>query len=79
MNDLTKEYPITSLTREDLLDAGFPPEVVEALSDEAMLEIASLIADVHCQKVGWDESYWEDVQECARRVLRKSGKDHDEN
>ena len=72
-NDLTedlwsKEFPITSVTRADLISAGFPQSVVESLADEDMQQIASAMEDVYC-----DHGYWEDLELCTKRILERRG------
>jgi len=67
-----KEFPITSITRADLVSAGFTKEQVEALSDPDMAEIASAMEDVYC-----DHGYWEDLELCANRVLKGNQEEKD--
>ncbi len=71
--DWNKEFPITSLTRADLVSAGFSQEHVASLTDEDMQEIAAAMADVYC-----DHGYWEDLEMCTNRVLKgkQEEKDH---
>ena len=77
-NFWNKEFSITSVTREDLVSAGFPRHVVEQLTDSDMQQIASAIEDVYC-----DHGYWEDVELCTKRTLEHKEEDaileHDEH
>jgi hypothetical protein len=66
----SQEFPITSVTREDLVSAGFPKHVVEKITDSDMREIASAMEDVYC-----DHGYWEDVDLCTNRVLTRKEED----
>ena len=61
---LNKEFVITSVTRADLVAAGFPKESVEQIDDEDMQKIASVMEDLYC-----DHGYWEDVQTAVNRVV----------
>jgi hypothetical protein len=47
----SKEFPITSVTRADLVATGIPRTAVEKLSDDDMRQIASEMEDIysdHC-------------------------------
>ncbi len=59
-----QEYPVASITRENLVSDGFPHETVETLTDADMQEIASAMEDVY-----FDHGYWEDLALCTNRVL----------
>jgi hypothetical protein len=63
----SQEFPITSVTREDLVSAGFPKHVVEKFGDEDMRQIASAMEDVYCY-----QGYWEDLELCTKRVLEQN-------
>jgi hypothetical protein len=65
-----QEFPITSITREDLVSAGFPKHVVEKINDSDMREIASAIEDIYC-----DHGYWEDLALCTKRILERTEED----
>ena len=65
-----QEFPITSVTREDRVSAGFPKHVVEKISDSDMQEIASAMEDVYC-----DHGYWEDLALCTKRILERKEED----
>jgi ribosomal protein S24E len=75
--DVSKEFPITSVTRADLLSAGFAEAVVANLTDSDMQQIASAMEDVYC-----DHGYWEDLELCTNRLLKRKEEDavveHDE-
>ncbi len=68
--DVNKEFPITSVTRADLLSAGFPDAFVEQLTDDEMREIASAMEDLYC-----DHGFWEDVELCTNRLLKRKEED----
>lgn len=59
-----KDFPIASVTRADLVSAGFSQEQVATLTDADMQEIAAAMADVYC-----DHGYWEDLELCTNRLL----------
>jgi hypothetical protein len=65
----SKEFPITSVTRADLVSAGISRAVVEKLTDDDMTQIASEVEDIYC-----DHGYWEDIRLAFERV---KGEDHD--
>lgn len=57
MIDWYKEFPITSITRVDLQEAGFTDEQIQTLTDADMEAIASKMEDMYC-----DGAYWEDLR-----------------
>lgn len=59
----SREFPITSITRDDLVEAGFLKHCVELIDDETMNKIASAMEDIYC-----DNGYWEDLQLCVHRT-----------
>ena len=63
---LSKEFPITSITRADLIAAGIPRTIVEKLTDEDMRQIASEMEDIYC-----DHGYWEDIRVAFENVKGK--------
>ncbi len=69
-HELSKEFPITSITRADLVSAGFSEVVVEQLTDNDMQEIASAMEDIYC-----DHGFWEDVELCTKRILERKQDD----
>jgi hypothetical protein len=68
--DWNKEFPITSVTRADLVSAGFSQEQVSQLTDEDMQQIASAMEDIYC-----DHGYWEDLELCTKRTLEHKEED----
>ena len=76
--DWSREFPITSLQREDLVSAGFSEEIAESLTDSDMQEIASAMEDIYC-----DQGFWEDLELCTKRILKSKEDDavleHDEH
>ena len=76
--DVSQEFPITSVTRADLVAAGFSEAVVAKLTDSDMQQIASAMEDVYC-----DHGYWEDLELCTKRTLERKEEDavleHDEH
>jgi len=69
-HDVNKEFPITSVTRADLISAGFSEAVVKTLTDDDMQEIASAMEDIYC-----DHGFWEDVELCTHRILQRKEDD----
>ncbi len=59
------EFPVSCVTRADLVSAGFGKEQVESLTDSDMAELASAMEDVN-----FDHGYWDDLELCANRVLK---------
>jgi ribonuclease HII len=66
----SKEFPITSITKADLVSAGFSEAVVAKLTDSDMQQIASAMEDVYC-----DHGYWEDLAICTNRTLERMEED----
>ena len=60
MIDWHKEFSITSITRNDLKEAGLTDEQIIQLTDEDMTAIASKMEDMYC-----DGEYWEDLRVAA--------------
>jgi hypothetical protein len=50
-------FPVTSVTRNDLVSAGISRPVVEKLSDDEMTRIASVMERIYS-----DHGYWEDLR-----------------
>ena len=65
--ELEKPFPITSLCRKDLVDAGIPREIVESLDDEAMAVIAARMEDDYVIL-----SFWDSAKYHVERYLRES-------
>jgi hypothetical protein len=65
-----KEFPITSVTREDLVSAGFPKQVVAQINDDDMRQVASAMEDVYC-----NTGFWEDLALCTKRTLERKEED----
>jgi hypothetical protein len=63
-----KEFPITSVTRADLTQAGFAKAFVATITDEQMQMIASKMEDSFC-----DTSYWTDLKMATIAVTAKEG------
>lgn len=64
----SREFPLTSLTRADLVAAGFAKPLVAAITDEQMRQIAAKMADYYC-----DGSYWDDVKVAVIAVTAREG------
>jgi len=62
--ELNRDFPISSVSRADLVSAGFSQDQVAFLTDDDMQQIAAAMADVYC-----DHGYWEDVELCTNRLL----------
>jgi len=52
--DWQKEFPITSICREDLQECGFTNEQIASLTDEDMQAIADKMADLYFDQGFWD-------------------------
>ena len=61
---LSQEFPITSITRGDLITAGLPKHMVKALTDEQMQRIAAKMADYYC-----DGEFWEHARTATEYVV----------
>ncbi len=79
MIDWDKEFPLVSISRADLHEAGVSDAHIQTLTDTDMQEIASMMADIYL-----DNGYWEDLQlwmvslltverESERKVLTERG------
>lgn len=64
--DLLKPFPITSLSRQDLLEAGIPRETVLRLDDTTMKAIAAAMEDAYVSLM-----FEESVQHQVERYLAK--------
>ena len=58
------EFPITSVTRADLVAARIPRNIAEKLTDKQMQHIASKMADYYCQN-----GFWDDVKAATEYVV----------
>jgi hypothetical protein len=56
-NDNMKMFKITSVCRNDLLNAGFKQKQIDKLDDGDMEYIASEMAEAYC-----NEGFWTDLQ-----------------
>ena len=64
--DWNKEFPVNSICRADVKEAGFPDELIAQLTDEDMQAIASKMAD------WYDENgYWQDLEEAYRIIMEE--------
>ena len=70
MTDWNKEFPITSITRADLKQAGFTDAQIQTLEDADLQEIAAMMADIYL-----DNGYWEDLQLCVNRFFKADEED----
>jgi hypothetical protein len=59
----SQDFPITSVTRADLVAAGIPRAVVKQLTDDDMRHIASKMEDLYC-----DHGYWDDIHTALEKV-----------
>ncbi len=64
----SKEFPVISVTRADLIAARVPRAIVEKLTDEQMQQIASKIEDLYS-----DGGYWDDVRAATEYVVEHPG------
>ncbi len=65
MIDWNKEFPITTITRADLQEAGVPEAHLERLTDTDMQEIASMMEDIYL-----NSGYWDDLRLCVNRFFK---------
>lgn len=71
MNDpefWSQEFPITSVTRADVVAAGFARTLVATITDEQMRQIAFKMEDSYS-----DGSYWTDLKIATISVTAKGG------
>lgn len=64
MIDWHKEFPVTSITRVDLQEAGFTDEQISQLTDEDMVAIASKMEDMYCEY-----GFWEDLELATNKFV----------
>mgnify|MGYP001395023946 CR=1 FL=1 len=72
MIDWEKEYPIASLTRADLEEAGFSDELIAKLTDEDMATIASKLEDTYR-----DNQLFIDLEIVVNHFLETKGTTHE--
>ena len=53
--DWNKEFPVNSICRADVKEAGFPDEQIALLTDEDMQAIADKMADWYDEYGLWDD------------------------
>ncbi len=58
-----KDFEISSVSRADLVQAGFPPEFVVQLTDEQMERIAAKMGDYYN-----DQGYWGHVTDATEHI-----------
>ena len=63
----SKEFPVTSMTRADLVAAGIPKKAVEKITDEQMRCIATEMEDIYV-----DHGYWADAKTAFEQVMADS-------
>ena len=54
MINWNKEFPVISITRRDLKDAGLSEKQIAQLTDEDMTAIASKMEDMYCESGFWE-------------------------
>ena len=64
--ELYQGFPIMSVCRADLVDAGFSEEEVSKIDDADMRALVSKTADAYCEHV-----FWIDLEIIARAVLEE--------
>ncbi len=62
-----KPFTISSVCRQDLVDAGIPRELVARLSDEDMEAIARRMGELYVEY----GSFWEDIPTALESVQEK--------
>ena len=65
---------VQSVSRADLVQAGFPPEFVAQLTDEQMERIAAKMGDYYN-----DQGYWEHVTDATENRTGLTGEMGEEN
>jgi uncharacterized ferredoxin-like protein len=70
--DWNKEFPVNSICRADVKEAGFPEEQVARLTDEDMQAIAQKMADLYNEN-----GYWQDLEEAYRIIREEHNGRHD--
>ncbi len=55
MIDWQKEFPVNSVCRADVKEAGFSDEEIALLTDEDMQAIADKMADLYDENGFWDD------------------------
>ena len=66
MIDWNKEFPISSVTRIDLKEAGIPEAVIANLSDEEMEAIARKMGEYYV-----DQRFWDHISPTVEYVLER--------
>jgi hypothetical protein len=66
MERLHKSFEVSSLSRLDLIQAGYTEARVLALSDAEMEEIARRMGDLYTDSMN---GYWEDLELVAERMF----------
>ena len=66
MIDWNKEFPISSVTRIDLKEAGIPEAVIANLSDEEMEAIARKMGEYYV-----DQRFWDHIDPAVAYVLER--------
>jgi hypothetical protein len=66
--DAVKSFPITSVCREDLLQAGFKREDIAKLDDDDMTYLASKMADAYMNV------FWIDLGIIAEEIIERKTK-----
>lgn len=63
-SDWNKEFPVNSLCRADLQEAGFSDEQIAFITDENMQAIAAKMADWYD-----DNGFWDDLTSITKALL----------
>lgn len=64
VKEFQKSFPVCSLTREDLIEAGFPKERIDEVDDGLMDEIAEKLGDALM------DCYWTSLEVIVDEVTK---------
>ena len=53
---MSKGFKITSVCRNDLIQAGIPKKTVKNITDAQMKRIAEKMADDYCEQLFWESA-----------------------
>ncbi len=67
--DQDKEFPVTSVARIDLQEAGIPETVIASLSNEEMETIARKMGDYYC-----DQGFWDHIAPAVTYIVERREK-----
>lgn len=74
-----KEFPVITITRQDLVSVGFSQDQVGNLTDEIMANIASKMSIIHSDRCSWEDGYEEDLMQSGKEILDSQEVNHDDS